>query len=481
MCKMTRRFRGTVACRLSNEPLPPDASQRDKHYHLARTTAERLIRRINQQRIPMCLEHDESNPIGFVVGSHLDQDANMVCDFVIEDEIANDLIDLNDPQLGLRGLSLSHYPESDEPVELSLCLGTKGARVGSRITHEILPGTKSDTNTALHKASPRPYGSIIRASELLSSLPSMSKSLTMIREPDQNQVAYQPNPALNSFFPPEPEQQQQQQQQQEAKDFASASMTDILKTFQPMLQSNISASMKQDMVNAMNVLASRAKDNDSKSKEIEELKRLQQQETLRNRKTLKHFLHSITQKMNGQSIPQEESDELDRIADEGGLDQLSQSKSFLPRLIRASALVFEQLDRQQKQDEMSSSSSSSSSSVSEPSEVLLPQHQNAIEQYHQMLRKHRDECRSGQTQKGYALPAPVQASTISDYSSNKRARPAGNDWDKVDSTLANIVREAQQDTQLNARMNKFARSGVVIPREDTTALKLGQFGFKLGD
>jgi hypothetical protein len=78
MCKMTRRFRGTVACRLSNEPLPPDASQRDKHYHLARTTAERLIRRINQQRIPMCLEHDESNPIGFVVGSHLDQDANMV-------------------------------------------------------------------------------------------------------------------------------------------------------------------------------------------------------------------------------------------------------------------------------------------------------------------------------------------------------------------------------------------------------------------
>jgi len=128
------RFRGTIACNLTDSlSFHGEANTRAKQLELTLANARNIARKIKARKIPLAIEHNKDHTVGTVTDAFIDGSNNLVCEIEVDDAYTQGLIDSG----AWSGLSLSHYREIDEPLEVSLCLGNTGARDGTRLTHDL--------------------------------------------------------------------------------------------------------------------------------------------------------------------------------------------------------------------------------------------------------------------------------------------------------------------------------------------------------
>ena len=511
-----RRFRGTIACEVPHRrTFHGDPQTREQVLELPRDSALKIVDRINQKRLPLRMEHEKSHHIGHVIAAHLDEKQNLVCDFEIEDELAQQLIDLDHPVLGWRGLSLSHNVDTGEPMEVSLCAGKSGARPGTCITTEL------QTNNENHKAAPE-YGTIIQASELsfqfIPPVVSDMSSMTFVRDtppaatysqsPAANQLLhsdFQPAAAQKQQQAPPP--QQQQQQEQPEFDWNNASEAELVALFKSIPSSNLAEEQKIRMIKALGTLYSRAVNGrelqqqqrllEEKNANLAKDAQMHKERVKQQVKTLQIALSKWGKLMGRDPMTADDEKELETLAANGGLDALGASR-FVPKLIEASeasiqlALDTRQQLQQQQQQQQQQQPHPVHSSISK-----------SLAAFEELLNRNRSQLAQEQTRGGYSLPTSTTAVPQEDNStrlveasglttSRKRTSDQistdSHGWD-FNPTMASIFKEI--DSTPNGRM-KFthlvdpgqssASSSSSSSHESESSLApgrmLGQFGFK---
>lgn len=137
----------------------------EDHYAVSEASLERLI--AQAPGLPLRIEHG-SRDVGEVLGARRDSRGRMEVSFTLKDDdwgrYARKCIDTG----VMAGLSLSHYPDTDRPVEVSLC--RQGARDGTGVcvstttpAADKAPGSTASLNRARLGLPPLP----VRASRKL--------------------------------------------------------------------------------------------------------------------------------------------------------------------------------------------------------------------------------------------------------------------------------------------------------------------------
>lgn len=384
-----RRFRCTLACAcpVSASFTGPPVGRKQK-LELTRDNARKIVAYFKHKgsRIPLGIEHEKGHEVGTVDHMEMDDNQNLKCNFTVNDYATNALIDSK----GWDGVSLSHWPDTNEPIEVSLCMGNTGARKNTRITEEL-----RNTNYESDKRSPircslieasiesdpdNHPGRFVTFPDFLSSLSEMStnsngfkpstplaptsslSSLTPPASSAQQQPANPTapfNPSLNAPFetnathpadllpnnPPTPMIPPQNGQQQAGFSLPDASNPAMFAAY---LQSqNIDPVMKEQFAIFLNATVKKTQEDARKAVELEkENKHLQlQAESVKEqmekgrKTTLMAVLRLMKKQKNGVELTAEEAAKITQDVESGGYDKQATT------LVAASA----QLDKDEEE------------------------------------------------------------------------------------------------------------------------------------
>lgn len=453
-----RRFRGTIACAGGANA---DALKGTKHY-LSRESVQRLMQRINQNgNIPMCMEHEKSHSIGRVLAAHLDSQNNLVCEFEIDDPLAHQLIDFDDPRFGWKGLSLSHVAGADHPVEVSLCVGQSGKRPDTRITHEW-KDTSTVTNPENHKGEHGPeYGTLINASTLddcpPSSLSSSSMSGPTPFHPPPNGVAPTSSsvtpssissPPNSSSFSSPPNGQWAPMDPRSSSssspssaeddipliDFATATREQLVEQSREILKTNMPERKKTNMMMMIKTLMDQRDERDNqllqekqRSDEIarrsEEMTRRSEEMTRKQVDTLKIALQKIAkanQLTNSKDLTNTDmplaadvQKDLHNLAESGGLNAIAQSPALFGEIVKASSMAEETAQERVRMMQQQREQEQQQQKAEKQMQVYGRDHGTSVRIWEEMNNNNNNRLQHNQAVGQYSLPSSSSSSSAS--------------------------------------------------------------------